>query len=152
MTNIQADQVTMEMSSAQNVQATDVTVNRSGVFQVDAQTVNISDAVAAVVNAEYVDLKDAGAMLVRSASATLKDRAVGVLYGGSIELHNSQAQAIVARQVTAPSIRTGVLLASKVEGNVEAVLDTPRALLAGLAAGVAFGLVSVIGKIIRGRR
>ena len=75
-----------------------------------------------------------------------------MVYGGTVELHEAETVAVIAREVHAPTIHTSLLLANKVEGNVETVLDTPRALLAGLTAGIAFGLVSVIGKIIRGRR
>jgi len=39
-----------------------------------------------------------------------------------------------------------------VEGPVETALDTPRALLAGLAAGMGAGLVLLIGSLARRRR
>jgi hypothetical protein len=59
---------------------------------------------------------------------------------------------LVGRQVQGEKIKTSVLLASKVEGEVETTLDTPRALLAGLTAGVALGLVLWLGQLITGRR
>jgi len=68
------------------------------------------------------------------------------------ELNESSAGLLVSRQVRSTTIRTGVLLASQVEGQVEAVLDTPRALLAGLAAGVGVGLVTLLGSLLRRRR
>jgi len=61
----------------------------------------------------------------------------------------SQAGAIIAREVHGGFVQTTILLASKVDGPVESVLDTPRAMLAGLTAGVAIGLVMFVGKLLR---
>jgi hypothetical protein len=46
----------------------------------------------------------------------------------------------------------GLLLASEVHGNVETVLDTTGAAVAGLAAGVGIGLLLAIGGLLRRRR
>jgi hypothetical protein len=39
-----------------------------------------------------------------------------------------------------------------VDGPVDTVLDTPRAILAGLTAGIAFGLVYLAGRLLVRRR
>jgi hypothetical protein len=59
---------------------------------------------------------------------------------------------LVAQQVRGGSIKTAVLLAGQVDGPVETSLDTPRALLAGLAAGIGAGLVLLIGSLAKQRR
>jgi hypothetical protein len=59
---------------------------------------------------------------------------------------------LVAQQVQTSSVRTGVLLASKVEGNVDTFLDTPRALLVGLTAGAAMGLVVFALNLVAGKK
>jgi len=64
---------------------------------------------------------------------------------------DSSAALLVARQVTGGPIRTGILLAGKVEGPVETRVDTPRALLAGGVAGLVTGLVLLVAQLFRKR-
>ena len=90
--------------------------------------------------------------LVQAQDVRAEQSAINALYCDTAELVDSQAGLLVSRQVKGTTIRTGVLLASQVEGQVEAVLDTPRALLAGLAAGLGVGLVSLLGSLLRRRR
>jgi len=56
------------------------------------------------------------------------------------------------QDVTGESIRSTILLSGNINGNVETVLDTPRAMLAGLTAGVAVGLVLFAGKLLTRRK
>ena len=55
---------------------------------------------------------------------------------------------VVARQVQGNPIHTTVLLAGKVEGAVETTIDTPRAALAGLIAGITVGLVLFVFRLL----
>jgi hypothetical protein len=64
---------------------------------------------------------------------------------------NSRAGILIARQVDADNIRTGILIASQVEGNVEAVIDTQRAILIGLVTGLVFGTLALLASIFRRR-
>jgi hypothetical protein len=59
---------------------------------------------------------------------------------------------MVARDIQAGSIRTGILLAGRVDGQIETVLDTPRTVLLGLAVGAAMGMVVLLGNILSRRR
>ena len=85
-------------------------------------------------------------------NAVLNESQAGVIYAQTAELHDSRTSILVAQQVHADTIRTTVLLAGRVEGPVETMVDTPRALLAGLSAGVAVGLVLFVMRLITGRK
>jgi len=74
------------------------------------------------------------------------------LYTQTAHLNEAQAGLVVARQVEAGNLRTAVLLASRVEGNVETLVDTQRAMLAGLTAGIAMGLVLFLVRLLTSRR
>jgi len=74
-----------------------------------------------------------------------------IAYNRCAELDGAQAGLLVSREVNGEVIRAGVLLAGRVEGSVETILDTPRALLAGLASGVAVGLVLWVGSLLKQR-
>jgi hypothetical protein len=76
----------------------------------------------------------------------------GVVISETATLQESRAKVVIARQVQSAGTRTAILLAGKVEGSVETALDTPRALLAGLTAGVAVGLVLFVGKLLSRKR
>jgi len=60
----------------------------------------------------------------------------------------SRAGLVVAREVDGGPIRTGVLLAGRVHGPVEAAMDTREAVIAGLAAGAAAGVAFLLGRLL----
>ncbi len=67
-------------------------------------------------------------------------------------LTNSGAGVVLAQNAELVNSRTGILLAREVHGNVETILDTRGAAVAGLAAGAAVGLAFVVGSLLRRRR
>ena len=80
------------------------------------------------------------------------DSLVPVVFSQSITANSGAAGLIVSGEVDAQSVRAGILLARQVNGEVEAVLDTPRALLAGIAAGSAAGLVIFLMQLLVRKR
>ena len=58
---------------------------------------------------------------------------------------------VIAEHAELSNSRTVVLLSREVHGNVETVLDTRGAALAGIAAGLAVGLMLIIGGLLRRR-
>jgi hypothetical protein len=67
-------------------------------------------------------------------------------------MDNVQSGLIVSREINAGTIKTGVLLTGNVQGNVETAIDTPRALLLGIASGVAMGMVFFLLRLLFGRK
>jgi hypothetical protein len=55
---------------------------------------------------------------------------------------------LAAQEVHAPSLRTSVLIARQVEGNVETLADTRQVLLGGLVAGAVLGLFLLLGRLL----
>jgi len=56
------------------------------------------------------------------------------------------------REVHVNESRTGILLAKTVNGNVNTVLDTRGALIAGLTGGLFAGLMLLLGRMLFGRK
>ena len=52
----------------------------------------------------------------------------------AVEIKDVCAGVVITRNMRGENIRTGVLLTGQIDGNVETILDTPRAMLAGLTA------------------
>jgi hypothetical protein len=105
-----------------------------------------------MVQAEVVSLTDGGIGFSQAGQVVINQGGAGVVYAGTVELSDATSGLVVAQEVHAGSLKTSVLLAGRVEGEVETLVDTPRALLFGLATGVALGLVIFLTNLLLGRR
>jgi hypothetical protein len=108
----------------------------------------------AVANLEAGTIEATGSAvaLVRAESVKLDNCQTLAIYSESVDLDNSQAVLVVAQNLNATTVRTGVLLAGQVQGDVQTVIDTPRALLAGITIGTVTGLVLYIIQSLLRRR
>jgi hypothetical protein len=134
------------------IQTTQVDVLRGGVTEITAQHVNFRDGGVVQVQAESMDFAEGVIFLASAQQAEVKESSLGALFADSASLQDSSVNLVVARKVQGSPVRTAVLLAGRVDGPVETSLDTPRALLAGLAAGVGMGLVLMLNRLLFGRR
>jgi hypothetical protein len=62
------------------------------------------------------------------------------------------AGVVAGREVHVNETRTGILLARTVHGDVNTVLDTRGALIAGLTAGLFSGLMLLLGRLLFRRK
>ena len=120
--------------------------------EIIASQVEIQDSAVMRLQGETVTATNAGIMLASIQHLDASTSGIGSLFADTVHLHESQAGLIVGRQVTGESIRTKILLAGKVEGSVETLIDTPRTLLFGISAGVATGLVLTLFRLILRRK
>ena len=104
------------------------------------------------LNPHLVILKNGGIGVLRSEQATINQSGVAIAIAETITAKESRAGIVITRDIRSDTIRTGILLAGKIDGNVETFLDTPRAMLAGLTAGTAVGLVLWVSRLISGRK
>ncbi len=93
-------------------------------------------------------MSDAGAILIQSSEAEIYATRAVVLSATEAKVVNSAIGMLTAERVEAESIRAGVVLSRQVVGQVETVLDTPRAVVAGLSAGIALGLVYLVTRLL----
>lgn len=149
---LNAEEAHFTQSSVMHVTATQVEMRQSGAQEIHGDQVNVHQSGVLSVQAEHLILEQSSAFMARAADATLQNSSTVVAIADSGTLQDSTAGIVIARQVLQGPVHTTVLLASQVEGPVETLLDTPRALLAGLASGVAVGLVMLIGRLLTRRR
>jgi hypothetical protein len=150
---VKAELVRINQGGAEKIIAGEVEFKQGGANRIEAQTVKFSDGGAAVIQAANIDFKDGGAGLVRAEQVSLTDAGAVVLISQGVSMENgAQAGVIVTRQVNAEKVQTKVLLAGNVQGDVETMVDTRQALLAGLSAGFVVGTLLLIGQLFSRRK
>jgi hypothetical protein len=139
-------------SVVDTVEADEVLVHQGGVHRVFAGVVEMDTSGAGTIDAETVSLHESVGLVVRAAVVEAHDSGGGLVVGREVRLSNSRAGVTVADRADLHESSTVVLLAREVNGPVETMLDTRGAILAGLVAGVAAGLVWLAGGLLARRR
>jgi hypothetical protein len=129
---VRAEEVEMQNSAAANVKATRVSARQSGLGMVTASEVELENAAAGIVQAEKASVSGY----------------TGVLGAGSADIHHSAVGYLAAQDVHAEDVRTVLLIARNVHGNVVTTLDTRGVVIAGLVGGLFGGLMLLLGRFL----
>jgi hypothetical protein len=70
----------------------------------------------------------------------------------SLEAPEVNGIVVAGTEIHATNIRTGILIGRQVNGNVETVLDTRTALMAGIIGGTVAGLILLAGRLLFGKK
>jgi hypothetical protein len=128
-------------------------VNTSGaVAQVYAHQLNLNEGAILLAQTGSIDLREGAIFAARAEQLSLNESAAMVIQANQASLEESTVNLLLARSVQANTIKTKVLLCGQVNGDVETMLDVPRTLLGGLAAGVGVGAVLLLSKLFFGRK
>jgi hypothetical protein len=85
--------------------------------------------------------------MVSAGSIETHDSALGVTFGREVHLMQSATPLVIAGKVEATEVRTVLLAAGKVQGNVHAVFTIWSALAAGFGVGAALiGLGTILSR------
>jgi len=133
---VTAENVELEKSAAANVKAGKVSANKSGLAYVEAEEVIAQNSGLGFAQAEKISVSGY----------------TGAVVAGSAEIHHGMAGFVSGREVSVSESRTGILLARTVHGDVNTVLDTRGALIAGLTAGLFSGLMLLLGRVLFRRK
>ncbi len=159
--------VTTQAKDEKIVEAEAVQVNQSNISQVNAEKVEFQQGSAARVYADQVTVRQGGVGITQATSANVSQSGVGIVRASDVTLEKCSAQAVIAqtaienggttglliaREVHANPIRAFVVLAQNIDGQVETTLDTRGAILAGVIAGIAAGLVGLVGRLLSNRK
>jgi hypothetical protein len=149
---IDAEQVTMSESMANEIAATQLEMAQSLAVRIHSDRVEMNNSGVGLLQANSVQATNAQALLAQINELKVENGSFGVVSAGTAEIINGRTALLMSREVHGEAIRSGVLLAGKIEGSVETLIDTPRAMLAGLTAGVAIGLVLLLGNLLLRRK
>ena len=149
---INADQVTMAESMASEINAREVDMAQSLAMRIQSDTVELNNSGVGLLQANTVAATNAQVMVAQINQLNAENVSLGVVSAGTAEIVNGHTGVLMTRELHGEAIRSTVLLAGKVDGNVETVLDTPRAMLVGLTAGIAIGLVFLVSNVLLRRK
>jgi len=148
---IEAEMVRMYQSAAQEITADEVALQQAAALDVTAAEVSTHESALGLVNAKEVELNNSAAGAIRAEHVNLVGGA-GVVLADSVNLGNTYAGLVAGGNVRSDSIETLIFIGNHVEGDVQTVVDTRSALIAGTVGGVLAGVVLLIGRLVFGRR
>jgi hypothetical protein len=149
---IEGDIVQVNQSNISQITAQKVELRQGGANKVNAEQVTAQQSGLGMIQASSVNVSQSGVGFVRSSETVLEKNSTQVLVTQTATINGGTAGLLVAREVHANPLRAFVVLAQKIDGQVETTLDTRGAILAGLIAGIAAGLVSLVGRLLTQRK
>ncbi len=139
---VEAEQVRMIESSARQVGTDEAELQAVMALQVSGRHVEARASTIGSIHARVADVSDSTVLAASLGDTAIEKSTVGAMFVDSAVLSDSRPVLLVSREVQGDPVHATVLLAGSIHGPVQAALDTPRALVAGLAAGAGFGLMS----------
>ena len=148
---IEAEMVRMYQSAAQEITADEVSMQMAVALDVTAADVTTHESALGLVNAREVDMTNSAAGAIRAENVNVIGQ-VGIVLAETAHLGNTYAGVVAGGNVHSETIETLIFLGNHVEGNVQTVVDTRSALIAGTVGGLLAGVVLLIGRLVFGRR
>ncbi len=148
---VKAELVRMHQSSATEIQAEDVELNMSSAANVNSARVSTTTSAIAALQSVEVTTQNSVVGAAQAERMSLSGVA-GAVLAGNVELQNSHVGILAGRKVRGEQIKSVILLAGKVEGNVTTMMDTRGALIAGLVGGLFAGIMLLLGRMLFDRK
>jgi len=148
---IEAKLVRMHQSAAQEITADEVDLQQSATLDVTTAEMSAREAALGLVTARNVELNNSAVGIIRAETANITGSA-GVVLAESANLGNTYAGLVAGSQVRSEKIESLILLARNVEGDVQTVIDTRSALIAGMVGGLFAGIFMLVGRMLFGRK
>jgi hypothetical protein len=104
-----------------------------------------------LVQAGEIIVQNGATGMARAETADLNGY-TGVVVAGTANLGNAYAGVVAGREVRGERIESIILLSRNVQGNVQTVIDTRGALIAGIVGGLFAGLMLLLGRALLGRK
>ena len=134
-TELSGDRIQVHQGSAQTVLGKHVEIHQGGVQFVEGEQISIHQGGAMTVRGDRVELSNSGAVFVSADKASF--------------VEESRAGVLFTNRIDGPQVKSGVIIARDIYGNVETQLDARGALLLGLGLGIGIGLLGALRSIFR---
>ena len=148
---IEAELVRLHQSAVQEITAEEVELHQSIALDIATAELHAHEAALGMVTAKEVEITNSGVGIIRADHVNVAGSA-GVVLAETANLGNTYAGVVAGDQVRSERIESLVLLARHVEGDVQTVVDTRAALIAGMVGGLLTGIILLIGRLVFGRK
>ena len=145
--SVHAELVRMHQADAETITAEEVELQNSAAGSIKANTVSGHTVLMGAVMAEEVMVQGSGLGFAQAEKMSVSGY-TGAVVAGSADVHQAMVGFVAGREVRLNESRTGILLAGTVHGDVNTVLDTRGALIAGLTGGLFAGLMLLLGRVL----
>lgn len=146
---IEADLVRTSRSYVGTLHAEEVELFQAAALDVEARNIHSNSAVVGVGQASSISAKDSLILASRAEKLEISNSLAGGIYAESTLLgEGSQTGILVTGKASGEQIRSVVLIARQVDGNVETMLNTRQVALASVLTGLACGFVIMLGQIL----
>jgi len=166
MGDVTADTVNITRGGARSVQGTNVTLRQAGAQSVTADNMVVRQGAVVQARTDHLEMLGGGVGLAQTQTASLAASQAGAIISegdvsmeqsgaqlllarGEVTMDQSGAVALVARNVRAENSGVVFLLASQVEGTVNAAFGPRESAIFGVVAGAVAGLVMLLAKLSR---
>jgi hypothetical protein len=133
------------------VQADSIKLSQCGVGRIDASEARVSDSGVSQVYAENAALRDSMVGFVQANSVELTGGGAGMIVSQAASVANSRNGVVISQEVHGNQVIAVLLLANKVEGPVETLIDQRGLALIGIVAGAVIGMVFSLFRLFRRR-
>lgn len=142
---IEGELVRISQSTVRNVEGSHVEMQQVGALSIDGEKVEATQSAALVLHGENVSLHQSIAGALVSGNTTLNYSCTPLsLSKGETGMSGSAAGIIVSGTVRTENSASLLLLANRVEGDVNTLLDWKSALALGAVLGGVFGVFSLL--------
>jgi hypothetical protein len=146
---IEADLVRSSRSYIGNLTANESDMNQAVALNVNAHELNANTSILGVSQSVTSSSDNSILLASRAKRMELKNSLVGGVYADNANLaEGARTGILVSGKVSGEQIHTVFLVARHVEGPVETMLETRQVVLASVLAGVACGVVIMLGKLL----
>jgi hypothetical protein len=144
---VHGELVRMHQSDAEFIRAGEAELHQSAAGTVKADQITTRGTLIGMVNAGEFQSEAGATGMVQAGKASISGY-TGLVVAGTADIHHAAVGYLAARDVTASEVRTTVLLARSVQGNVTTMLDTRGVVIAGLIGGLFGGLMLLLGRFL----
>ena len=145
--SVHAEMVRMHESDAEFIRAEEVELLGGAAGNVKATRMTTHRSLVGMVNAGEFHTEASGMGMIQAENASVSGY-TGLVAAGTADVHHASVGYLAGREVKAEDVRTIVLLAHNVEGNVITTLDTRGVVIAGLIGGLFGGLMLLLGRFL----
>ncbi len=135
-------------SAVSHVSGDTVRVSQSRVDVLHATQAELQQATIRQAQAEHLQARQSVIVSLRADQASLEASSIVYAQAGALSVHNGQVLAAQADQVQIQGGHVGLLIAGRVEGEVQVLLSWREAAIAGLIAGTVSAILYVLWRAI----